>query len=213
MTLHPMNTKCPGVHHGLVTRSQGTGRYLVAWLLICSTSGLELGTHLPHGTRHWLHTHTHICSPPRMDKGQLPSAEQGCAGSLKGPELWDHGGEEGIPEPGQGVWGLILGYKGDSDSSSSLHTPQVCKTCIVRYLETNKYCPMCDVQVHKTRPLLSIRWAQHFLLLPPILWGSCPGGSCPLSPPSLLPEARVAGGGGALGMDRPLGMMYPAEKF
>ncbi|XP_004648887.1 polycomb group RING finger protein 2, partial [Octodon degus] len=31
------------------------------------------------------------------------------------------------------------------------------KTCIVRYLETNKYCPMCDVQVHKTRPLLSIR--------------------------------------------------------
>ncbi|XP_023573896.1 polycomb group RING finger protein 2, partial [Octodon degus] len=29
-----------------------------------------------------------------------------------------------------------------------------CKTCIVRYLETNKYCPMCDVQVHKTRPLL-----------------------------------------------------------
>ncbi|EPY87177.1 polycomb group RING finger protein 2 [Camelus ferus] len=32
-----------------------------------------------------------------------------------------------------------------------------CKTCIVRYLETNKYCPMCDVQVHKTRPLLSVR--------------------------------------------------------
>ncbi|XP_042199227.1 polycomb group RING finger protein 2 [Callorhinchus milii] len=32
-----------------------------------------------------------------------------------------------------------------------------CKTCIVRYLETNKYCPICDVQVHKTRPLLSVR--------------------------------------------------------
>ncbi|XP_063120441.1 polycomb group RING finger protein 2-like [Rattus norvegicus] len=32
-----------------------------------------------------------------------------------------------------------------------------CKTFIVRYLETNKYCPMCDVQVHKTGPLLSIR--------------------------------------------------------
>ncbi|NWH59377.1 PCGF2 protein, partial [Geococcyx californianus] len=46
-----------------------------------------------------------------------------------------------------------------------------CKTCIVRYLETNKYCPMCDVQVHKTRPLLSIsgRWAPHGLLLAP-LW-------------------------------------------
>lgn len=35
--------------------------------------------------------------------------------------------------------------------------PAVCKTCIVRYLEANKYCPMCDAQVHKTRPLLSIR--------------------------------------------------------
>ncbi|KAM9308741.1 polycomb complex protein BMI-1 [Gastrophryne carolinensis] len=32
-----------------------------------------------------------------------------------------------------------------------------CKTCIVRYLETSKYCPICDVQVHKTRPLLNIR--------------------------------------------------------
>ncbi|TRZ00289.1 hypothetical protein DNTS_009898 [Danionella cerebrum] len=32
-----------------------------------------------------------------------------------------------------------------------------CKMCIVRYLETNKYCPACDVQVHKTKPLLNIR--------------------------------------------------------
>uniref|UniRef100_A0A1B6MIV8 RING-type domain-containing protein n=1 Tax=Graphocephala atropunctata TaxID=36148 RepID=A0A1B6MIV8_9HEMI len=32
-----------------------------------------------------------------------------------------------------------------------------CKSCIVRYLETNKYCPICDVQVHKTKPLLNIR--------------------------------------------------------
>lgn len=32
-----------------------------------------------------------------------------------------------------------------------------CKTCILHYLEANKYCPMCDSQVHKTRPLLSIR--------------------------------------------------------
>ncbi|XP_030077416.1 polycomb group RING finger protein 2 isoform X2 [Microcaecilia unicolor] len=32
-----------------------------------------------------------------------------------------------------------------------------CKTCIVPYLEANKFCPMCDAQVHKTRPLLSIR--------------------------------------------------------
>ncbi|KAG2458156.1 BMI1 protein, partial [Polypterus senegalus] len=32
-----------------------------------------------------------------------------------------------------------------------------CKTCIVGYLETSKYCPICDVQVHKTRPLHNIR--------------------------------------------------------
>lgn len=32
-----------------------------------------------------------------------------------------------------------------------------CKTCIVRYLETSKFCPICDVQVHKTKPLLNIR--------------------------------------------------------
>uniref|UniRef100_A0A8C8DFP7 RING-type domain-containing protein n=1 Tax=Oncorhynchus tshawytscha TaxID=74940 RepID=A0A8C8DFP7_ONCTS len=32
-----------------------------------------------------------------------------------------------------------------------------CKMCIVRYLETSKYCPICDVPVHKTKPLLNIR--------------------------------------------------------
>ncbi|KAK7792041.1 hypothetical protein R5R35_001676 [Gryllus longicercus] len=32
-----------------------------------------------------------------------------------------------------------------------------CKACIVRYLESNKYCPICDVQVHKTKPLQNIR--------------------------------------------------------
>ena len=36
-----------------------------------------------------------------------------------------------------------------------LHT--FCKTCIVRYLQTSSFCPSCDVQVHKTKPLLSLR--------------------------------------------------------
>ncbi|GAB1600175.1 polycomb complex protein BMI-1-like [Argonauta hians] len=35
-----------------------------------------------------------------------------------------------------------------------------CKTCIVRYLESSKYCPICDVLVHKTRPLQHIRQDQ-----------------------------------------------------
>ncbi|XP_012522719.2 serine-rich adhesin for platelets [Monomorium pharaonis] len=32
-----------------------------------------------------------------------------------------------------------------------------CKSCIVKYLENNKYCPICDVQIHKSKPLLNIR--------------------------------------------------------
>ncbi|KAH3698655.1 uncharacterized protein LOC127862447 [Dreissena polymorpha] len=32
-----------------------------------------------------------------------------------------------------------------------------CRTCITRYLETSKYCPVCDVMVHKTKPLNYIR--------------------------------------------------------
>uniref|UniRef100_A0A8B9DEL1 Polycomb group ring finger 2 n=1 Tax=Anser cygnoides TaxID=8845 RepID=A0A8B9DEL1_ANSCY len=66
------------------------------------------------------------------------------------------GGQQG-PAPGQcGAWG----WRGGSPPPQFAQVaslPAVCKTCIVRYLETNKYCPMCDVQVHKTRPLLSIR--------------------------------------------------------
>lgn len=32
-----------------------------------------------------------------------------------------------------------------------------CKSCIVKHVETSKYCPMCDIQIHKTKPLLSLR--------------------------------------------------------
>ncbi|XP_041365679.1 polycomb complex protein BMI-1-like [Gigantopelta aegis] len=32
-----------------------------------------------------------------------------------------------------------------------------CKTCIVSYLETTKYCPICDVMVHKTKPHVNVR--------------------------------------------------------
>ncbi|KAI4487023.1 hypothetical protein M0802_012123 [Mischocyttarus mexicanus] len=32
-----------------------------------------------------------------------------------------------------------------------------CRSCIVKYLEKNKYCPICEVQVHKSKPLLNIR--------------------------------------------------------
>ncbi|CAG5118504.1 unnamed protein product, partial [Candidula unifasciata] len=32
-----------------------------------------------------------------------------------------------------------------------------CKTCILRYLETSTYCPICEVLIHKTRPWQNIR--------------------------------------------------------
>ena len=35
--------------------------------------------------------------------------------------------------------------------------PAVCRKCIVTYLESSRFCPICDVQVHKTKPLLNIR--------------------------------------------------------
>uniref|UniRef100_A0A8C7L5H1 Bmi1 polycomb ring finger oncogene 1a n=1 Tax=Oncorhynchus kisutch TaxID=8019 RepID=A0A8C7L5H1_ONCKI len=41
-----------------------------------------------------------------------------------------------------------------------------CKMCIVRYLETSKYCPICDVPVHKTKPLLNISLAFCWLVSP-----------------------------------------------
>ena len=34
----------------------------------------------------------------------------------------------------------------------------VCRSCIVKYLQTSYHCPVCDVEVHKTKPLLHIRW-------------------------------------------------------
>ena len=33
----------------------------------------------------------------------------------------------------------------------------VCKTCIVKYLQTNKNCPICNTVVHETQPLLNLR--------------------------------------------------------
>ncbi|CAM9683808.1 unnamed protein product [Lampetra planeri] len=51
---------------------------------------------------------------------------------------------------------LCGGYFIDATTiTECLHS--FCKTCIVRYLESSKFCPVCDVQVHKTRPLLNLR--------------------------------------------------------
>ncbi|CAG2103721.1 unnamed protein product [Medioppia subpectinata] len=51
---------------------------------------------------------------------------------------------------------LCNGYFIDATTiSECLHS--FCKSCIVKYLLTNKCCPICETQVHGTKPLLSIR--------------------------------------------------------
>ncbi|XP_014285661.1 protein suppressor 2 of zeste [Halyomorpha halys] len=32
-----------------------------------------------------------------------------------------------------------------------------CRSCLLKYLENNKFCPICDVQLHKNNPMLSVR--------------------------------------------------------
>ncbi|XP_015769938.1 PREDICTED: polycomb group RING finger protein 1-like isoform X2 [Acropora digitifera] len=34
---------------------------------------------------------------------------------------------------------------------------RVCKSCIVKYFQTSKNCPMCSLQIHETQPLFNIR--------------------------------------------------------
>lgn len=53
----------------------------------------------------------------------------------------------------------------------------VCKSCIITYLEKSadleeKYCPVCDVQLHSTKPLTSIR---SDLMLQEIVYKLVPG--------------------------------------
>lgn len=33
----------------------------------------------------------------------------------------------------------------------------VCKSCIVKYFQTSKKCPMCNLQIHETQPLFNLR--------------------------------------------------------
>ena len=36
--------------------------------------------------------------------------------------------------------------------------PLVCKVCIVKYLQSNKDCPICNAVVHETQPVLNLRF-------------------------------------------------------
>lgn len=58
-----------------------------------------------------------------------------------------------------GLWGG-LGVPLGSDPSPPpphLSLSPVCKSCIVKYLQTSKYCPMCNTKIHETQPLLNLK--------------------------------------------------------
>ncbi|KAL9967558.1 hypothetical protein ACROYT_G025810 [Oculina patagonica] len=51
---------------------------------------------------------------------------------------------------------LCAGYLVDATTIiECLHS--FCRSCIVKYLQTSYHCPVCDAEVHKTKPLLHIR--------------------------------------------------------
>ncbi|MGH0142423.1 UNVERIFIED_CONTAM: hypothetical protein FKN15_037656 [Acipenser sinensis] len=51
---------------------------------------------------------------------------------------------------------LCAGYYIDATTiTECLHT--FCKSCIVKYLQTSKYCPMCNIKIHETQPLLNLK--------------------------------------------------------
>ncbi|XP_043920225.1 polycomb group RING finger protein 1 isoform X2 [Protopterus annectens] len=51
---------------------------------------------------------------------------------------------------------LCAGYFIDATTiTECLHT--FCKSCIVKYLQTSKYCPMCNQKIHETQPLLNLK--------------------------------------------------------
>lgn len=64
----------------------------------------------------------------------------------------------------------------------------VCKSCIVKYLQTSKYCPMCNTKIHETQPLLNLKLDR---VMQDIVYKLVPGlqeSECPLWRPRCLAE-------------------------
>ena len=60
-------------------------------------------------------------------------------------------------DPQMGMALNCFGQKGNVDRRLFFSFLLVCRSCIVKYLQTSYHCPVCDVEVHKTKPLLHIR--------------------------------------------------------
>ncbi|CAH1785068.1 unnamed protein product [Owenia fusiformis] len=54
------------------------------------------------------------------------------------------------------VCSLCSGYFVDATTiTECLHT--FCKSCIVKYLQSSKFCPQCNVKIHETHPLSNLK--------------------------------------------------------
>lgn len=84
-----------------------------------------------------------------------------------------------------GLWGCA-----PTPAPDTLLLAAVCKSCIVKYLQTSKYCPMCNTKIHETQPLLNLKLDRVmqdivYKLVPGLQESECPRGDrvgCPMSP-------------------------------
>lgn len=54
------------------------------------------------------------------------------------------------------VCSLCAGYFIDATTvCECLHT--FCKSCIVKFLQSSKYCPQCNIKIHETQPLVNLK--------------------------------------------------------
>jgi len=83
---------------------------------------------------------------------------------------WRTGGIGALPLQMHSIEGSTVGYareSGELDDCSEVMLSRVgvcvcgcysvCRSCIVRYLESSQTCPVCDVPLHENSPLLGIR--------------------------------------------------------
>ncbi len=66
----------------------------------------------------------------------------------------------------------LYAYRSMNKFALNLFMITVCKSCIVKYLENSEYCPVCEVQLHSTKPLSGLRSDQ---MLQEIIYKLVPG--------------------------------------
>lgn len=110
-----------------------------------------------------------------------PPLPAGRSSTALGPWLLLGGAKEGhvplVKTRCLGVWGCATAPA----PQHPLLLAAVCKSCIVKYLQTSKYCPMCNTKIHETQPLLNLKLDRVmqdivYKLVPGLQESECPCG-------------------------------------